>query len=262
MVPHSGGSRHWASSLWMDTLPFLPLRIVFLRWFTISPWSSSHPPLRLAMYWSFKFFWLHGLPADIVCKCRPQFTSQVGQAFRKAFGSTCSLTSRYHPQSNGQTETANQDLETASRCFTTPSSTSWSSFLPWVEYAHNLLSSSFSRRNDPIHGCLWISTASSLRPGGQDCCSLSPCSCCLVPGGQRSQRSQRLADCHQVHTPQYQLGKKVWLSYRDLPLQVESHKLAPHFAGPFEVDHIVNPTVTRLKVFSRALKFPLGSQNA
>lgn len=204
-------------------------------------------------------FWLHGLPADIVSKCRPQFTSQVWQAFRKAFGSTCSLTSRYHPESNGQTETANQDLETASRCFTTPSSTSWSSFLPWVEYAHNLLSSSFSRRNDPIHGCLWISTASSLRPGGQDCCSLSPCSCCLVPGGQRS---QRLADCHQVHTPQYQLGKKVWLSYRDLPLQVESHKLAPHFAGPFEVDHIVNPTVTRLKVFSRALKFPLGSQNA
>ncbi|KAI3376076.1 hypothetical protein L3Q82_016603 [Scortum barcoo] len=61
-------------------------------------------------------FRLHGLPTDIVSDRGPQFTSQVWTAFCKALGATPSLSSGYHPQSNGQTERANQSLETALRC--------------------------------------------------------------------------------------------------------------------------------------------------
>ncbi|KAI3356325.1 hypothetical protein L3Q82_017558, partial [Scortum barcoo] len=50
---------------------------------------------------------------DIVSDRGPQFTSQVWTAFCKALGATPSLSSGYHPQSNGQTERANQSLETA-----------------------------------------------------------------------------------------------------------------------------------------------------
>ncbi|KAI3358931.1 hypothetical protein L3Q82_015324 [Scortum barcoo] len=49
-------------------------------------------------------FRLHGLPTDIVSDRGPQFTSQVWTAFCKALGATPSLSSGYHPQSNGQTE--------------------------------------------------------------------------------------------------------------------------------------------------------------
>ncbi|KAK7878585.1 hypothetical protein WMY93_030421 [Mugilogobius chulae] len=48
----------------------------------------------------------------------------------------------YHPQSNGQTERANQDLESALRCVTSRHPSSWSSHLPWIEYAHNSLTTS------------------------------------------------------------------------------------------------------------------------
>ncbi|KAI3362832.1 hypothetical protein L3Q82_001874 [Scortum barcoo] len=41
---------------------------------------------------------------------------KVWTAFCKALGATPSLSSGYHPQSNGQTERANQSLETALRC--------------------------------------------------------------------------------------------------------------------------------------------------
>jgi transposase InsO family protein len=82
---------------------------------------------------------LHGIPSDIVSDRGPQFTSQVWRAFCTALGIKVSLSSGYHPQTNGQTEQANQELETAIRCVTSTNTSSWSAQLPWVEYAHNTL---------------------------------------------------------------------------------------------------------------------------
>lgn len=44
------------------------------------------------------------------------------------------------------------------------------------------------------------------------------------------------------------LVKQVWLRAKDLPLRVESKKLAPCFVGPFTVECIVNPSVVRLRL--------------
>ncbi|XP_078809690.1 uncharacterized protein LOC144994726 [Oryzias latipes] len=46
----------------------------------------------------------HGIPTDIVSDRGPQFVSQVWKAFCSALGASVSLTSGYHPQSNGQAE--------------------------------------------------------------------------------------------------------------------------------------------------------------
>lgn len=84
---------------------------------------------------------LHGIPVDIVSERGLQFTSQAWRAFCQALGASVSLSSGFHPQTNGQCERANQDPEAALRCVTAQDPTSWSSHLTWVEYAHNCLSS-------------------------------------------------------------------------------------------------------------------------
>lgn len=46
----------------------------------------------------------------------------------------------------------------------------------------------------------------------------------------------------------YRLGQRVMLSTGNLPLQVESHKLAPRFVGPFPISRIINPTTVCLSL--------------
>lgn len=83
-------------------------------------------------------FRIHGIPSDVVSDWGPQFISQVWHNFCKTLGASSSLTSEYHPQSNGQAECCNQELETTLRCVTESNPSVWIQHLVWVEYAHNV----------------------------------------------------------------------------------------------------------------------------
>lgn len=63
---------------------------------------------------------------DIVSDGGPQFSCRVGV--------TASLSSGFHPQSNGQTERVNQELEAILRSLVAENPLSWSSPLPWAKY--------------------------------------------------------------------------------------------------------------------------------
>ncbi|XP_037115454.1 uncharacterized protein LOC119127541 [Syngnathus acus] len=48
----------------------------------------------------------------------------------------------------------------------------------------------------------------------------------------------------------YWVGQQVWLSTRDMPLKVESLKLAPKFIRPFPVVKVISPSIVRLRLLS------------
>lgn len=52
---------------------------------------------------------------------------------------TLSLTSGYHPQSNGQVERSNQEIERYLHTYCASNQNDWAKFQPWVEYAQNSL---------------------------------------------------------------------------------------------------------------------------
>ncbi len=83
----------------------------------------------------------YGIPEDIVSDRGPQFISRVWKAF-SLLGVTVSLSSGYHPQSNGQTERKIQDVGRFLRTFCHGRQNSWNQFLGWAEYAQNSLSQS------------------------------------------------------------------------------------------------------------------------
>ncbi|KAI4902920.1 hypothetical protein NFI96_007388 [Prochilodus magdalenae] len=83
---------------------------------------------------------VHGMPSDLVSDRGPQFTSRYWKAFCELMGASVSLSSGFHPQSNGQTERVNQDLGQTLRCLVADTPSSWARHLPWAEeYAHNTL---------------------------------------------------------------------------------------------------------------------------
>lgn len=61
-------------------------------------------------------FRIHGFPQDMVSDRGSQFTSQFWKSFGRLIGASISLSSGFHPQSNGQTERVNQEIEKTLRC--------------------------------------------------------------------------------------------------------------------------------------------------
>ena len=201
-------------------------------------------------------FRVFGLPQDIVSDRGPQFTSQVWRAFCRLLGATASLSSGFHPQSNGQTERLNQDLETTLRSLARDNPASWSSWLPWAEYAHNTLQSSATGLSPfqcqfgfqpPLFPEQEIDAGvPSVHHHMQRCRRVWNKTRRALLRSSRSAQTQ--ANRRRRPAPHFRPGQRVWLSSKDLPLHVESRKLAPRYVGPFKVIRRVNPVTYRLQL--------------
>ncbi len=78
------------------------------------PWSQRY---SLVAEGSLLVFHYYGIPEHIVSDWGPQFISKVWKAFFTLLGVTVSLSSGYHPQSNGQMERKIQEVGCFLRTF-------------------------------------------------------------------------------------------------------------------------------------------------
>lgn len=109
---------------------------------TMWPPAPSMHEARTAL--KIRFNSVTGLPSSM----KSVILSIFNRFFKSAhfialdLGAKVSLSSGYRPQSNSQTEMLIQEFEFALHCVTTLNPVTCSLHLPWVEYAHNSLTSS------------------------------------------------------------------------------------------------------------------------
>src|ERR1700761_2377603 len=79
----------------------------------------------------------HGFPEQIISDRGPQFVSQFMPELNSILGTKTSASTAWHPQTDGQTESANQEIEQYLRLFVNHRQDDWAEWLPLAEFSHN-----------------------------------------------------------------------------------------------------------------------------
>ena len=80
---------------------------------------------------------LHGLPKYVVSDCRPQFVARFTRELYRLLGIKLASSTAWHPQTDGQTERVNQELDQYLWLFVNERQDNWYDLLPMAEFQHN-----------------------------------------------------------------------------------------------------------------------------
>jgi len=79
----------------------------------------------------------HGMPRVIVSDRDSKFTGDFWRALFRSQGTRLTMSTAYHPQTDGQTERANRTIEDMLRAHVSPHHDDWDKHLTTIEFAYN-----------------------------------------------------------------------------------------------------------------------------
>ena len=103
----------------------------------IIPCSKMIDAMGIAKLFFSHVFKRFGLHDSLISDRGPQFASTFARELAKLLQYDVKLSSAYHPQTDGQTERTNQEIEMYLRIFCANNPKTWLDFLPTAEFQHN-----------------------------------------------------------------------------------------------------------------------------
>jgi hypothetical protein len=99
--------------------------------------KTTYKGAKLAKLYIVRIVCLHGVPKKIVSDRGTQFMSRFWEKLHEAMDTILNFSSAYHPQTDGQTERANQILEDMLTAWALKDRKSWDKCLPYAEFSYN-----------------------------------------------------------------------------------------------------------------------------
>jgi hypothetical protein len=206
---------------------------------------------------------LHGMPERIISDRDPRFTAHFWKAFWAGLGTTLSMSTAYHPQTDGQTENANRTLEIMLRSVVNFEQDDWEDHLAAAELAVN------NARNEttglspfymfygrearlPLDLALTPLTQARSSPSAAD--ALARWRAALVRAQETTKaaqkRQKKYAD-EDRRELSFSVGDRVLLATAHLKLVGESkraRKFTERYIGPFRVKRVINANAYELEL--------------
>ena len=221
------------------------------------PIKASRTAMALASLYVKEVVRLHGIPKSIVSDRDPLFTSRFWQSMQSVLGTELSLSTAYHPQTDGQTERVNRVLEDLLRACVIDFGGSWEDHLPLVEFTYNnsFQSSIGMAPFEALYGrpckspSCWLETTDRLILGPDMIRETSEMVDLIRKRMKASQdRQKSYADRRRVDL-EFSVGDLVFVKISPLKRVVrfgKAGKLTPRFVGPFRVLERIGPLAYRV----------------
>ncbi|GJW87291.1 putative reverse transcriptase domain-containing protein [Tanacetum coccineum] len=101
------------------------------------PIRENDPLDKLARLYLNRIVARHGIPASIICDRDGRFTSNFWRSFQKALGTDISMSTAYHPKTDGHSERTIQTLEDMLCACVIDFGKGWVKHLPLAEFSYN-----------------------------------------------------------------------------------------------------------------------------
>ncbi|KAI5120859.1 hypothetical protein M0805_008232 [Coniferiporia weirii] len=217
------------------------------------PCTKTLDTLGTAKLYHDNIYWHFGLPRHIISDRGPQFASQVFQTLCTRLGIKSKLSTAYHPQTDGQTERTNQEVEAYLQIYCGTSPHTWTDSLTDLEFSHNI-QTHLVTKTLPFNIILGYDPI-PIPPviEDTDIPSLSLRLRLLSSIRKEVLTAHDLARTHMAQHgargfKPFKLGDKVWLEATNLHFPNRSCKLAPKQEGPFPIIQVLSPLNYRLKL--------------
>lgn len=225
----------------------------------IIPCSEELSSLGLAALYRDHVWRYHGLPDSVISDRGPQFASQLMKDLHSLLGVKRKLSTAYHPQSDGQTERTNQEIEQYLRLFINHRQNDWADWLAIAEFALNNRVSSSTQvspfyANTGRHPRMGVEPRRNIKSEAAEDFALrmkkvhEEVEAAL---NKAADEMKRFADQGRIETPEYKVGDKVYLDLSDIKTDRPSKKLSHKRDGPFEITKVVSPNAYKLKLPKR-----------
>jgi len=202
---------------------------------------------------------LHGLPESIISDRGPQFAAGVMRKLNAMLEIDSKLSTAFHPQTDGQMERMNQELEQYLRMFIDHQQEQWPEWLGTAEFAYNnkvqtSTKVSLFKANsgqDPRMGFELrkkgkFKEANKFMERMQEIQGEAK-----VALSKAQEDIKKYMDRHRGEVEEYKVGDLVLLSTKDLKYQMvgrRTEKLTERFVGPYKVKSIVSTNAIELEL--------------
>ena len=214
---------------------------------------SALDTAKLLMHNMWKY---HGLPHSITSDQGPQFAAQVMQDINKALSISTKLSMSSHPQTDGQTEIVNKEVQKFLQIYCFKKQDQWANWLAIAQFSIN------SKKHVSTKVAPFEATQSYV-----PCMEIEPLPVNKAPAAKsftskmegmlesmrknlkKAKEQMKLnADKSCSAVLNYTMGQQVWLATENLRLTHTSRKLTERWLGLYTIIGLAGPNAVKLKL--------------